>query len=538
VKERELQESFSERGYVTPGRLFSSGECQSLLARLRQEQQRWLPLDWPKGWAATSAEFYALGAHDRILDLVTSLLGEDVVLWGASLLNWRPGYVHPWHTDIESSSPTGETVSVWIGLADANPQASLKVAPYSHRFGMTVQQLTQAKGADPRSVSDAELASWARDRDRRSGVVPVDNAGGEALLFDGRLWHGSHNLARRTRSAVLLQYASARTAIRIPLRGGGLRELGDHDVVWPFTSYQVPKPPCIVVSGRDGQALNRLVPGPASADGHRLPALSSRIDPLRLPLDHDPEAGWKPHALFQGATSDIKAMRCHVSILDPDHQAHPPHRHDEEELLAILDGEADLVHTDATNPAQTLSHHVRRASFAYYPAGFSHSIRNTSSRPVTYMMVKWTADRMEHGEPLDHRVIHFPGSDAEVDRHDLSGLSRRRLLDGETWYLRRLRAHVATMQPGASHGPDVGAHDAVIAVLEGTVEALGERIGPHSVIFYAAGEPRGMRSVADVPAVCLVLEFLGRHSTCRPADHGRLSRRVWRLVRDRRLPAG
>lgn len=518
MQESDLAEAFRERGYAAPVRVFSPRECRRILARLRQEQPR-PPLDWHKGRAATSLDHYTLATHDRILDLVATLIGEDVLLWGVSLIVQGPGGVHPWHTDIETASPGAETVSVWIGLSNASARASLKVVPFSHRFGTTLQQERRERHVDRGSVSDADVVSWARQRDGRSGVVAMDAADGQAVLFDGRLWHGTHNSNRlRSRCAVLLQYASPRTPIRIP-------DLAHLD--WPFHSYPVPKPPCIVVRGRDAHAMNRLVPGPIATEAGTLPALTARVHSLRLPLEQDPEVGWKPHSLFRGTTPVLEAMKCHASVLDPGRQPHLPHRHDEEELLVILDGEATLVVADGPNE-DVAERQVQRGAFAYYPAGFAHTIRNTTDAPVSYVMFKWTADHEDREDLLGHRLI------PQVRPDGLDGFSTERVLEGQTTHLRQLHAHVTTLQPDAGYDPHVDAYDVGIVVLEGTVETLGERVGPCGVVFYAAGESHGMRSVGDGPATYLVFEFHGRQ----PKGYAskRIARSLGRALL-RRLPA-
>ena len=524
VRDGDLRQSFAERGYVGPVPLFSQRECGRILARLRRDQAR-PPLDWHKGSAPTSLEHFGLATDDRVLDLVTALIGEDVLLWGTYLVKREIGQVHPWHTDIESSSPDAETVTVWIGLANTTARSSLTVVPFSHRFGLTVQEVMMEKGADPGRVSDDDVANWARERDRRSGVELVGAVDGEALLFDGRLWHGSRNRARRgQRYAVLLQYATPRTAIRIPRRA-----------VLPFDWHRTPRPPCIVVSGSDVGALNRLVPGPTPRHGSRMTAVSARIHPLELPLEQDPEAGWKAHSLFRGATPDVKEMRCHASVLDPDRQPHPPHRHDDEEVLVILDGEADLVWGDAGDPARTVKHRAERGTFAYYPAGFPHTIHNPTGEPVTYLMFKWRTDRRERGDDLEQSLVPLPATRAGTRGDAVKDFSAKRVLDGQTRYLRHLHSHLTTLQPGAGYAPHVDAYDVGIVVLEGIVETLGEQVGPNGVIFYAAGEPHGMKNVGDGPAVYLVFEFHGRHSTRYAPSDRRLSRGLWAVARDPRL---
>jgi uncharacterized cupin superfamily protein len=61
---------------------------------------------------------------------------------------------------------------------------------------------------------------------------------------------------------------------------------------------------------------------------------------LELPLEQNPEKGWKPHHLFRGSTPGVAELGCQVSILDPGRQPHPPHRHAEEDILVVLDAPA------------------------------------------------------------------------------------------------------------------------------------------------------------------------------------------------------
>lgn len=440
--ETEIRASFDEQGYAPPVPIFSEKECRSILTLLQQDD-RLSPMDWHKGWAVTSPEFYALAAHERIVEILTALIGDNVLLWGASLPVRPPGHPHPWHTDIETSSPTGRTVTVWIGLANTNAQSSLKVVPFSHRFGVTLQQVLQEKQKLRESVTDADVTSWAKERDSRSGVVSLDTTNGEAVFFDGRLWHGSHNLNRdKPRYALLLQYATPETPIRIP---NPLR------LVWPFEICQIPRPPCILVSGHAMNTENRIVPAPVANRDGVLPAISSRVHSLRLPLEQDPKVGWKPHPLFLGSTPDIRRMGCHASILDPGRQPHPPHQHKEEEILIVLDGEADLVLEDG-------EHRARRGTFAYYPAGFTHTIRNPSDAPVTYLMFKWKTDRKQQGAFLRHELVSISGDHPEMGTAR-NGFSMKRLFEGETACLRRLHAHLTSVEPAASYEPHVDAYD-------------------------------------------------------------------------------
>src|SRR4029453_2721240 len=142
----------------------------------------------------------------------------------------------------------------------------------------------------------------------------------------------------------------------------------------------------------------------------------------------------------------------------------------------VLDGEADLVFEDATAPGVTTPHRASAGMFAYYPAGFLHTIRNPSSAPVTYLMFKWLADSAPDGAFQPHCLMSVNGIAATPDAAS-AGIRHEALIDGETPYLRKLHAHVTVLSPGGGYAPHVDAHDVGIIVLRGTVETLGERVG-------------------------------------------------------------
>src|SRR6185503_19595909 len=81
------------------------------------------------------------------------------------------------------------------------------------------------------------------------------------------------------------------------------------------------------------------------------------------------------------------------------------------------------------------------------------------------------------------------------------------LFEGPTPYLRKLHSHFSTLDPGAGYEPHVDAYAAAIIVLEGEVETLGERVGPHGVILFAQGEAHGMQNPGKTPARYVVFEF-------------------------------
>jgi len=61
--------------------------------------------------------------------------------------------------------------------------------------------------------------------------------------------------------------------------------------------------------------------------------ITTHLQTIPLPLQEDPVAKWRPYDLFSGTTPAHDRMACHVSVLSAGHSPHPPHQHDEEEVL-------------------------------------------------------------------------------------------------------------------------------------------------------------------------------------------------------------
>jgi quercetin dioxygenase-like cupin family protein len=255
----------------------------------------------------------------------------------------------------------------------------------------------------------------------------------------------------------------------------------------------------------------------------RLPRLRSQVHTLQLPLEQNPAVGWKPHHLFRGSTPGIAQLGCHVSILDPGCQPHPPHRHAEEEILVILDGETELVLEDVSNPQAVVRHRVERGTYAYYPTGFAHTIHNTSRAPVTYVMFKWTTSHKGGTGDLGHRLVAL-SDPREPEAPGRDGFAASATLDGPTRCLQHLHSHVTTLQPEAGYAPHADRYDVAIVTLEGVVQTLGQRAEPHSIVFYPAGELHGMRNVGATPALYLVFELHSRRWRAGPRVEHQLRR--------------
>lgn len=239
-------------GFSQPVRVFSKNECAAIMRHYRLPTSP-QPAEFNKGYAFSDPFFYKLATRPAIIATLNTLLGEDIVLWGASILEREPGQVHMWHADRESWSEDRRFVSVWIGLENTNRNSALSLVSRSHLVGKPFEQVQKEHDREPGEADDQMSLGWAREYEPDAELIYPEVTDGEALFFDGSLWHGSHNRGdggRRT--ALLLQYTRADTPVHF------------HDfsrLDWPFPP-KGDRSPVVVVRGTGDESINRILPPP------------------------------------------------------------------------------------------------------------------------------------------------------------------------------------------------------------------------------------------------------------------------------------
>lgn len=485
---------FQLEGFLGGIPFLSPSECALLTNHVLNEAPQ--PLDWHKGRAATDRLIYDLAMRQPVVELVKSLLGDNVVLWGAVIVEQSPQATHAWHTDIETSAVDAPCASIWVGLENTNAESTLELIGRSHRLNNPVQHAAVQHGLRRDEVTREHALAWVREYEPDAVLVRPIVENGRALIFDGRVWHSSFNHAPNSkRTALLLQYAAADVPIRMP---------DFTQLEWPFRFKTSPKPPVLVVCGEPNGDVNRLVAPPSyNHDARHDRPLKTHVQALVLPLAEDPNARWKAYPVMRGRTRTLGWMSSHISVLSPGHSPHPPHVHTEEELLIILDGEAELV-IDEAGPENLQTRRLGAGSFVYYPSFVRHTIRNTSAQPVTYLMFKWRAPSLGGEDPLPWSVHEFARA---MEQSSEESFATTKVFEGPTSFLTTLHAHTSVVQPRGGYAAHVDGHDVAIVLHSGKVETLGRVIEGPAVIYYSAGESHGLWNVGSEPARYLVFEF-------------------------------
>lgn len=486
---------FATDGFLGPVQFFTPAECKLIAAQLRLKAAD--PLVWLKGNAASSHFMYSIATRPNLIASLIPLLGENIILWGASVIRRVPGQIHYWHSDAESCDARGGFVSIWIGLENTSDESSLQVIPGSHEYGLPIQEAAVTMQQD-RHIESGLALDLARRHDPKAELRQPPAGDGEGIIFDGRLWHGSHNTQpKHIRRALLFQYATGDARVRIP----DLQTTG-----WPIPMLEEPLPPVIAVSGQASESTNHVVQPPNPGEGY-LPLLTTVIKPLQLPLlDAEPKQNGRSHyPVLAGTSATIQEMKSHASVLGAGMCPHPPHIHPEEELLILLDGEADIVLADDADRTNEKKIRLKPGSFSYYPSGQYHTIENPTASPITYLMFKWRVRRgSKSSYALQTRIVEYGNV---FDRANLKVRQTRLLFEKPTVHLAGLHAHVTHMPPGFGYEPHEDGYDVAIVMLSGEVETLGRMIRAHDIAYYSAFTSHGLKNTGTEPARYLVFEF-------------------------------
>lgn len=488
----------AERGVAGPIALMTPSEARrlgwQLAARhhVTRVHNRFGGRHLQKDAATSSPYWYRVACRPAVLDLVTEQLGPDVLLCGASLVVNRPGRRHSWHVDVETAgAEPGRTVTVWIPLHGGGPDSDLDVLPGSHLLDASIQELCATTGRNREELDTADVEQLAGTL---GAVMPTEQLvahPGEAIVFDGKLWHASRNEASSTRRALLLQYATPDTPLLTPNPG---------DYTWPFRQGDRTAA-CVVVSGSDRVGVNPVVPPPAGASRKRS-QLGARVEPIDL--GRTPTDTHRADILFAGPTATGLNMIAHVSTLAKGHTPHPPHTHQEEEVLVVLRGCLAIHLVDEPgSPARV--EQLEAGGVLHYPLTQLHTITGQSDDPAQYVILKWRSHRTSRrpnmlGAHVAQRIDPEPAGQQRAGRL---------LFEGPTHYLRQLQCHRSSVPPGAGYEPHADAYDVAIVTLDGTIETLGQRVGPNSLIWYPMGSRHGLRNVGDDDAHYVVFEFHG-----------------------------
>lgn len=91
-------------------------------------------------------------------------------------------------------------------------------------------------------------------------------------------------------------------------------------------------------------------------------------------------------SLCKSPTATLDQLEMHVSTLNPGLMSHPPHRHVNEELIILREGECETLSNGKWVK-------VEPGSVVFNASSSLHGFRNVGTTPATYHVVNWSPNK-------------------------------------------------------------------------------------------------------------------------------------------------
>ena len=117
-------------------------------------------------------------------------------------------------------------------------------------------------------------------------------------------------------------------------------------------------------------------------------AMSARADVLGSSLFEwstltaQPNRTGEVRRVVQKPTATLDELEIHITTLRPGEESHPPHRHANEEILIVKEGQVEAL----------VNGELKRGgpgSLIFQASNQLHNIRNVGSTPATYHVINW-----------------------------------------------------------------------------------------------------------------------------------------------------
>jgi len=85
---------------------------------------------------------------------------------------------------------------------------------------------------------------------------------------------------------------------------------------------------------------------------------------------------------FKNSTITLDELECHVTTLNPGQQSHPPHKHPNEELIIIREGNVETLSNGEWKK-------LGPGSVIFNASNELHALKNVGTTPAIYHVINW-----------------------------------------------------------------------------------------------------------------------------------------------------
>ena len=205
-------EHYNERGYIYPIDVFSTAEIEEIRRYFDDLLDKALAAGWNSyeltNWHKHCRGVWDLVTNDRILDIISDLLGETVILRHSHFFAKLPGDGKrvSWHQDASywPISPS-KVVSAWLAIDDVDAEnAPMQVIPSSHKH----EQIA----FNDSTPEENNVLNQTVPTPEAYGDSPVafELRAGQISLHSDWILHGSEpNRSDRRRCGLAMRYLSS-----------------------------------------------------------------------------------------------------------------------------------------------------------------------------------------------------------------------------------------------------------------------------------------------------------------------------------------
>ncbi|GAA4397921.1 hypothetical protein GCM10023187_07880 [Nibrella viscosa] len=235
-----------------------------------------------------------------------------------------------------------------------------------------------------------------------------------------------------------------------------------------------------------------------------MPSIQSNVYVWReIPVIRKPTSDQR--LILEGETRDFRHMEVHATTLPARQAPHPAHKHDDEELIIVKEGELTVT---IEGKAKTLG----PGSVALMLPGDEHGFENKGNTPVTYYVMRYASR-----EPVDLERGHKAGGSFWIDwkdvaftPHDKGGI--RRMFDRATAMTKRFEMHVTTLNQGLwSHPPHTHrAAEILLMVVNHSQESIDGKLYPATtgdLIFLESNVPHALQNTSQGTCTYFAFQF-------------------------------
>ena len=199
---------YHDTGLIFPQRVMTTDDAENYLAQLESyESTTGGPVNgkWRYKSHLVFPWFDQLMRHPAILDLVRSLLGNDLMVWTTHIYPKEPGDGRfiSWHQDSAHwGLDSNQVLSVWVALTDATREnGCMRMLPGSHHNGQVEHQDTRDSN---NILTRGQTISNGIEEDRS---VWIELKAGEVSVHHVDMFHASTpNQSNQRRVGIAIRY--------------------------------------------------------------------------------------------------------------------------------------------------------------------------------------------------------------------------------------------------------------------------------------------------------------------------------------------